>query len=200
MRIRAYTLAVHVGHAPCWMFDTQQRREVLSLANCKPRIRDAAALGDWIAGVTPKSMGCRLGYLMHVGERLTRTEYWARYQRSRHDSIYKPLAQGGWKQLKNPWHVDDESREYDLSSEWILLGTEFFVFSNSYAEGETDDRGLALPHAYSELSKEGMRGAGHFIELPDAFLPWIRKQPRLRLDNFLVLKDFGNKGCGCCDD
>lgn len=200
MRIRAYTLTVHVGHAPCWMFDEREGRAVLSLANCKPLIRNAAPVGEWIAGVTPKANGNGLAYLMLVGERLTRKEYWARYKRSRHDSIYAPSDDGDWKQLRNPWHVDDESRKHDLSSGWVLLSTEFFVFSNSYAEGETGDRGLGLPHAYSELSKERMRGAGHFIELPDTFLPWVQKQPRLRLDDFVVLKDFGNKGCGCCEE
>jgi hypothetical protein len=45
-----------------------------------------------------------------------------------------------------------------------------------------------------------MRGAGHFIELPDAFLPWVQKKPRLTLSDFVVLKDFGGKGCGCCDE
>jgi len=62
------------------------------------------------------------------------------------------------------------------------------------------DLGLALSQAYAELSKEGMRGAGHFIELPDAFLPWVQKKPRLTLSDFVVLKDFGGKGCGCCDE
>lgn len=137
---------------------------------------------------------------MQVSERVTRAKYWARYQRSRHDSIYKPLAHGGWRQLKNPWHVDNKSEKDDLSSEWVLLSAEFFVFADSYAEGEVSDLGLTLPQAYSELSKEGMRGAGHFIELPDAFLPWVQKKPRLRLDDFVVLKDFGNEGCGCCDE
>jgi hypothetical protein len=60
MRIPAYTLTVHAGHPSCWMFDPQQDREVLSLANCKPRMRDAAALGEWIAAVTPKANGNRL--------------------------------------------------------------------------------------------------------------------------------------------
>ena len=200
MIIRAYTLTVHAGHAPCWMLDPQHGREVLSLANCKPLIRDAADVGEWIAGVTPKAMGCRLAYLMRVGERLTRTEYWARYQRSRHDSIYKPLARGGWRQFKNPWHVDEKSKRDDLRSEWVLLSTEFFVFADSYAEGEVSDLGLALPPAYSELSKEGMRSAGHFVELPDAFLPWVRRQPRPKLNDFVVLKYFGSGGCGCCDE
>jgi Nucleotide modification associated domain 2 len=200
MRIRAYTLTVHAGHAPCWMYDEQQGLELLSLANCKPLIRDSAAVGEWIAGITPKGIGNRLAYLMRVGERLSRKGYWARYERSRHDSIYKPLALGGWHQFQNPWHVDEESRKRDLSSEWVLISTEFFVFANSYAEGETGAHGLALASAYSALSKEGMRGAGHFIELPDSFLQWVQEQPRLRLDDFVVLSEFGSKGCGCCDD
>jgi hypothetical protein len=48
--------------------------------------------------------------------------------------------------------------------------------------------------------QSAMRGAGHFIELPDAFLPWAQKQPRLTLSDFVVQKEFGNKGCGCCDE
>ena len=200
MKIRAYTLAVHVGHAPCWMYDKSQNCELLTLANCKPRIREAAVVGEWIAGITPKAMGMGMAYLMQVDERLTRREYWERFQRSRHDSIYKPLTHGRWKQLKNPWHVDDESQQHDLSSEWVLLSTKFFMYSNSYRKGEVGLNGLALPDAFSELSKERMRGAGHFIEVSDAFLPWVRKQPMLGLDDFVVLSDFGRKGCGCCDE
>lgn len=200
MRIRAYTLTVHAGHAPCWMHDRRQGQEVLSLANCKPLIRSAAPIGEWIAGITPKDMGCRLAYLMQVGERLTRTDYWARYERSRHDCIYKPLARGGWQQLNNPWHVDEKSREEDLSSDWVLLSTEFIVFANSYRDGTIEADGLCLRDEYRALSKEGMRGAGHFIDMPDTFLPWVQKQPKLRLADFVVLRDFGDKGCGDCNE
>jgi hypothetical protein len=87
MRIRAYTLTVHAGHAPCWMYDKRQGREVLSLANCKPLIRSVAPVGEWVAGVTSKDMGC-----------------------------------------------------------------------------------------------------------------WVRQQPRLKLNDSVVLRDFGNKGCGCCHE
>jgi Nucleotide modification associated domain 2 len=200
MRVRAYTLTVHAGHAPCWTHDTQQGREVLSLANCKPQIRSAAPVGEWIAGITPKDMGCMLAYLMRVSERLTRKEYWERYERSRHDCIYKPTPRGGWQQLKNPWHVDERSKQEDLSSDWVLLSTEFMVFANSYREGTTKADGLCLRGHYPALSKEGMRGAGHFIDLPDTFLPWIDKQAKLRLDDFAVLRDFGGRGCGGCND
>ena len=199
MRGRAYTLTVHAGHAPCWMRDEKQRREVLSLANCKPQIRSAAPVGEWVAGITPKDMGCMLAYLMKVGERLTRTEYWARYERTRHDCIYKPLARGGWRQLKNPWHVDEKSKKDDLSSGWVLLSTEFMVFANSYREGTTKADGLCLRDEYPALSKEGMRGPGHFIDLPDSFLQWVQKQPKLELADFVVLQDFGGRGCGDCN-
>lgn len=198
MKIRAYTLAVHVGHAPCWMRDSLENHELLTLANCKPLIRDAASIGEWIAGVTPTRMEHRLAYLMHVGERLTRFEYWERFKESRLDSIYCPRANGGWKQLKNPWHVDEESAERDLKSEWVLLSREFFVFANSYTDSANAARGLQLPDEYSGLARGGMRGAGVFIDLPGSFLSWVRKQRRLKLTDFQVLRDFDADGCGCC--
>ena len=200
MRIRAYTLDVNVGHAPCWMDDKSAGRELLTLANCKPRIRDFALEGEWIAGVTPKRMEHRLAYLMHVSEHITRTEYWNRYKDSRFDSIYRPKMNGEWKQLKNPWHLDEESFARDLKSDWVLLSKEFYMFANSYSDHETGPRGLKLPEKYSALARGGIRGAGHFIELSDSFLPWIKKQQRLKLPDFQVLRDFRNDGGGCCKE
>jgi hypothetical protein len=198
MRIRAYTLAVHVGHAPCWMNDPLRNCELLTLANCKPKIRDVAQKGEWVAGVTPKGTGYRLAYLMQVDERVTRIQYWERFEKSRLDSIYRPKTNGEWKQMKNPWHWGEESFTRDLSSDWVLLSKDFYVFANSYLEQDTSPSGLRLPARYSGLARGGMRGAGHFIDLPDSFLPWIRKQPRLELADFRVLRDFGEDGCGCC--
>jgi|ERR1035437_5429799 hypothetical protein len=200
MKIRAYTLDVHVGHAPCWMYDRLRRSELLTLANCKPPIRDVAPVGEWIAGVTPKRMEHRLAYLMLVGERITRYQYWERFKDSRLDSIYRPKVKGQWKQLDNPWHVDEESFRRDLSSEWVLLSNKFYVFANSYTDHATTPDGLRLPDKYSDLACGGMRGYGHFIELPDSFLAWVQKQPKLNLAEFRVLRDFGGKGCGCCKE
>jgi len=91
---------------------------------------------------------------MKVGERLTRTEYWARYERSRHDCIYKPLERGGWQQLENPWHADEKSKEDDLSSDWVLLSTEFFVFANSYAEGFPRTMAMSCPASIRHFPKK----------------------------------------------
>ena len=200
MKVRAYTLAVHAGHAPCWMYDTSQNCDVLTLANCKPLIREVAPLGEWIAGVTPTRMEPRLAYLMQVSERMKRAEYWKRYKDSRFDSIYKPKAKGGWLPLKNPWHWDEESFARDLSSESVLLSENFYVFAHSYSESGTSPSGLKLPAEYCALARGGMRGYGHLIDMPDSFLPWIQEQPRLRLSDFRVIRDFEDWGCGCCRD
>lgn len=187
MKIRAYTLTVHAGHAPCWMHDNLQNCEVLSLANCKPPIRDVASVGEWIAGITPTRMEPRLAYLMRVVERLRRLDYWERYEQSRFDSIYKPKSDGGWIQLKNPWHFDAESFDTDLSSDWVLLSKTSYMFADSYSETNTTPSGLKLPPEYSALARGGMRGYGHIIEIDDSFLAWGQQQPRLRLSDFHVL-------------
>jgi hypothetical protein len=180
------------------MFDKSQNCELLTLANCKPPIRRVAKEGDWIAGVTPKRMKLRLAYLMRVDERIPRSLYWKRYKKSRFDGIYKPKGNGEWVQLKNPWHWDKESYTRDLKVDWVLLSKDFYVFANSYSDHETNPQGLPLPDRYSGLAQAGMRAYGHFIDLPDSFLSWIQKQPRLKLANFRVLSDFGENGCGCC--
>ena len=195
MRIRAYTLDVHAGHAPCWMHDKSGGCEVLTLANCKPRIRDVALVSEWIAVVTPKRMGHRLAHLMRVGESITRFQYWGRYKDSRLDSIYRPKKDGEWRQLRNPWHSDEESYARDLSSEWVL-STDFYMFANSYSDDETTPQGLKLPERYSALARGGMRGYGQFIELPNSFSSWMQKQTRLKLSEFRVLREFGVDGCG----
>jgi hypothetical protein len=100
--------------------------------------------------------------------------------------------------LKNPWHRDDESFETDLSSDWILLSTEFYVFANSYTARETTPKGLHLADEYAELARGGMRRFGHLIEVPDSFLEWVREQPRFQLHQFKVIGEFGDGGCGCC--
>lgn len=198
MKIRAYTLDVHAGHAPCWMQDPNIGSEVLTLANCKPLIRTAANEGEWIAGVTPTRMTLRLAYLMRVDQKMSREEYWERYRSSRFDSIYKP-QNGSWSQLENPWHNDEESFRRDLSSDFIIWSNRFHVFAQSYTGKCNEVRGLALDPRYRALAKGGMRGYGHFIELPDDFLAWIQKQPRMVLCDFKVIRDFGDGGCGCCD-
>ena len=197
MRVRAYTLNVNVGHAPCWMYDVAKGFEVLTLANCKPPVREAAECCEWIAGVTPTRMTARLAYLMRIDRRLSREDYWKEYRRRRLDSIYEPIANGGWYRHKNPWHKDQESFDRDLSSNIVLWSKRFRVFSNSYTEQNTVPQGLTIDPKYSILERGGMRGAGHFLELPDDFLAWVDVHINLNLGEFDVLGDFAVRLAEC---
>ena len=182
------------------MYDPNVGCEVLTLANCKPPIRTAAKKCEWIAGITPTRMTLRLAYLMQVNDKLRREQYWARYNSTRFDSIYRPRADGGWFRFKNSWHMDEESFKTDLSSDFVLRNKTFCMFANSYTDHCTEPHGLKLDQNYLALARGGMRGYGHFIELPNDFLSWIEQQPRLALKDFTVLREFVDGGCGCSDE
>ena len=180
MHIRVYTLATHVGFAPCWAFDDAKTCEVLTLANCKPGIRRVAKCEDWIAAVTPKAMENRLAYVMQV-RKMTRSQYWEQYGTSRLDCVYEPSA-CGWKQVPNKWH-DERLKKVDLSSEWILWSTKFYVFAHAY-HGRGKPQGISLSGPVSSL-KCGGRRYGTLVQVRDEdFWPWIRGQQPLKLTEF----------------
>jgi hypothetical protein len=73
LRLFSYVVARDYGFAPNPFFG------VCTLATCKPGIRGAAALGDWVVG-TGTSTRRRAGYLvfvMKVEEAMSFDEYWA---------------------------------------------------------------------------------------------------------------------------
>jgi len=69
---------------------------VCTLATCKPRIRAAAQVGDWVVGTGSKTRGRnkRIVYAMRVTAALTFVQYWASPQFERK----KPNLQGSKKQ------------------------------------------------------------------------------------------------------
>ena len=72
MRLLSYVVAHDYGFAPNPFYG------MCTLATCKPRIRRAAAIGDWIVGTGSKENG-RQGYLvyvMQVTKALTFNHYW----------------------------------------------------------------------------------------------------------------------------
>ena len=104
-RVFSYVIAHDLGFAP------NPFGAFLTLACCKPLIRRTAAPGDWVVGLTPWSE--RIAYAMRVTERLDFAEYWLdprfrgkrldmgspdRRRRSG-DNIYRPLAEGGFRQV-----------------------------------------------------------------------------------------------------
>ena len=86
-----------------------------TLACCKPKIRCAAAIDDWVIGLTPKKDGHKLLYAMKVEARPTIAEYWRdkRYRVKRPDfafqddygwlgdNIYEPLPNGAFRQHRS---------------------------------------------------------------------------------------------------
>jgi len=118
-----------------------------TLACCKPRVRGAARTGDWIAGLAPKALGHRLVYAMRVDGTLSFREYWAAHPEKRPDfstlpgslgdNAYRPLAGGGYRQIRS-WHSfrdgpramptareDAGSKAHDLSVDRVLVAGRF---------------------------------------------------------------------------
>ena len=119
-----------------------------TLACCKPAIRRTAKEKDWIVGLTPKSEGNRIVYLMQVDEIESFDEYWndRRFQQKkpcpkgdrvmqRGDNIYEPNSHGGFRQLAS-LHSDQKCRaredsgnkKRDLSGECVLISENFAYF------------------------------------------------------------------------
>jgi Nucleotide modification associated domain 2 len=73
LRLFSYVVARDYGFAPNPFFG------VCTLATCKPGIRGAAEVGDWVVG-TGTATRKRAGYLvfvMNVEEAMSFDEYWA---------------------------------------------------------------------------------------------------------------------------
>lgn len=102
---------------------------VLTLATCKPGIRRAAEIGEWIAGFSSKALDKsesgeeKLIYIARVDAKLSFGEYYKAYPQKRPthcyygDNIYKP-NKGTYDVLDNPFHKapsslcsDGDSRE-----------------------------------------------------------------------------------------
>ena len=139
MKLFSYVVARDYGFAPNPFFG------ICTLATCKPRIRKAAARGDWIIGTGSKASG-RQGHLvfaMRVSEALTFNEYWydERLLRKR------PNLQGSLKQAfgdniyfrdgNGRWHQQDSHHSYangspnmynirnDTQTNRVLLGVDY---------------------------------------------------------------------------
>ena len=146
MRLFAYKMTHDTGFAPnpFWGY--------LTLATCKPKIREHKRPGDWIAGFTSKAL-CgdrvddeRLVFLMQVEERVVLADYFQdrRFQSRipRHppaanvyrcgDNIYRPLVPNArdareFEQWPNSHHGPEE-KDHDLKGRHALIARRFAYF------------------------------------------------------------------------
>jgi hypothetical protein len=127
-RIYRYVVAYDGGTAPR-PFDG-----LCSLAICKPRIRAAADVGDWIIGFRSRHPSEVL-YAMQVTERLTLGDYWLdpRFSNRRPgqsaypDNFYSPTNVDTLEQVPNHVHVPADAAK-DCRGRNVLLSERFWYF------------------------------------------------------------------------
>ncbi|MBT0653358.1 hypothetical protein [Geomobilimonas luticola] len=180
MRLFSYIVTHDTGFAPnpFWGFCT--------LANCKPAIRRAANVGDWIVGISPKAKGNKLIYAMQVNEILTYEQYFnderfsekipyynSKVVHKRGDNIYRPLQNGNFQQLQS-MHSNGDSenpttKAHDLGGIKVLIAHN----DNFYYHGS---KALVLPTDLNVL-KVGRAHKNRFSpEVITAFLNFISNQ------------------------
>ena len=169
MKLFSYIVKNDTGFAPNPFFG------YCTLACCKPVIRRTADAGDWVVGLTPKRHGHKIVYAMQVREKLTFPQYWldSRFHNKRPDyqkdgvvfksgdNIYKPLKNGGYRQLCSMHskgdHEDPDKKKHDLSGTFVLVSKRFVYFG-------TD--AIDLPSGFDCL----IVARGHKCHFPDGII------------------------------
>lgn len=188
MRLLTYVVARDFGFAPNPFYGW------CSLATCKPRIRSAAARGDWIVGTGAKTkynLQGRLIYAMQVEEAMSFDEYWRdpRFLSKRPvlngslkqvygDNIYHKRA-GRWIQ-ENSHHSQANGRpnllnvEHDTRANRVLVSQTFVYFGVNAPP---------IPRRFRPYRNTGedlcCPGQGHRVqssELALAFEAWMRQR------------------------
>ena len=145
MKFFTYIVARDYGFAPNPYYN------YCTLATCKPDIRKAAKLGDWIlgTGAAKTNTAGKLVFIMEVTEKLTFDEYWndVRFQCKKPrmngsikemygDNIYHKSAIGGWVQ-ENSHHTHGDGStnlknlNKDTKADSVLISNNFYYFGGS---------------------------------------------------------------------
>nr|VFJ52572.1 MAG: hypothetical protein BECKFW1821B_GA0114236_101243 [Candidatus Kentron sp. FW] len=184
LKLFSYVVARDYGFAPNPFFG------VCTLATCKPRIRKAAIIGDWVVGTGSSERGRRgfLVYVMHVDETMTFNEYWSndRFLRKRPnlqgskkqafgDNIYYRGGDGQWHQAESHHSYPGRPNPYnirnDTQTDRVLIGTKFTYWGGS---------GPEIPQRFRDYNGIDIcAGRNHKSEiLPEVlvteFIAWFR--------------------------
>ncbi|SDD02455.1 hypothetical protein SAMN05216345_105261 [Cupriavidus sp. YR651] len=157
-RIYRYVVRCDSGSAP------RPYGNVCSLSICKPRVRKAASVGDWIIGVRSRAPD-KVVYVMQVAESLPLGKYWqdARFRDRQPDAspvpdnIYRPDGTGNLIQVPNVVH-DAGNQTRDISGRNALIGSRFWYFGASSPP---------LPTELIHLVHDGVGHAVHKRRRPD---------------------------------
>lgn len=183
MRLFSYVVARDYGFAP------NPFCGVCTLATCKPLIRRAAAIGDWVVGTGSKTRGRQgfLVYAMRVSEAMPFNEYWAdpRFRRKRPnmrgslkqafgDNIYFRDDNDQWHQLDSHHSYQDGTAnphniQHDTQTDRVLLGAEYAYWGGV---------GPEIPAKFRHCDGTDLcAGHGHKSRFPpglvDEFVQWF---------------------------
>ena len=143
MRVFSYVVARDFGFAPNPFFG------FCTLATCKPRIRSAARVGDWVVGTGSARHGYagRAVFLMKIAERIGYDDYWSALRfwikrpvltgsikQAFGDNIYHRNSPGDpWQQENSHHSLSDGSPNpgnvaHDTAYPWVLLANDFSYF------------------------------------------------------------------------
>ena len=161
-----------------------------TLATCKPRIRRAAGIGDWVVGTGSKrkNRDGHLVFIMRVSEVLSFNQYWQdiRFLQKRPnlrgskkqafgDNIYFKDSSGIWHQKDSHHSYGDGSSnrhniDHDTQTDRVLIGPDYAYWGS---------HGPLLPRRFRDYNGEDLyAGHGHkchfSIHLITDFVAWYR--------------------------
>lgn len=187
-KLFSYVVAYDSGFAP------NPFHRFCTLATCKPEIRKAAQIGDWVIGTGSANKKVRRGghlvHAMQISECISTQDYWSdqRFQKKKPtfggswlnasgDNIYEPIGDNKWKQLHSYHSHSDGSQRLDHTNKdtkvpRVLVSEKFVYFG---AHGPKIPNGVAT---FADLSLI-KHGIGHLkIEVPeliDNFVKWFHE-------------------------
>jgi hypothetical protein len=168
MKLYSYIVKHDTGFAP------NPFHGYCTLACCKPIIRRKAEKGDWVVGLTPKSAGNKIVYLMRVDDvvpsfrdywfdprfKAKKPSYTGGIQKWCGDNIYEPKASGSYRQLRSMHSHEDGSehagnKTHDLSGKHILVSETFAYFGSNPKSLPSELRSLIVGRGHrSRFSDE----------------------------------------------
>lgn len=155
---------------------------VCTLATCKPKIRQTASVGDWIAGITSTADSAitRLIYVMRVDEVQTYDAYWMdqRFQSKKPsrigsvkqlfgDNIYHRGLGDEWIQVDSHHSLDDGRKNpkniaADTQADGVLIGWRYAYWGS---------KAIEIPKDFLGLHGESMKlTIGHRCLFSEAFV------------------------------
>jgi Nucleotide modification associated domain 2 len=187
MKLHSYVVARDYGFAPNPFFC------VCTLATCKPKIRGAAAIGDWVMGTGSRQRNRHnhIVYAMRVTEALSFERYWndPRFQKKKPnlrgskkqafgDNIYFRDATGRrWCQADSHHSLPDGSPNptnvnSDTGTNRVLLSNDFVYWGGS---GPVLAKQFLNFGPYHESVCAGRGHRNHFpTQLVEEVITWIR--------------------------